>query len=206
MPEFVLMPAPVTTTTLRDFSRASAMSCSSSVESGDTCCVGIAPVRGRPERDGFCLSLFLSRPRRRLKAQRVYGGARSLRPVEEVGLPRRRGRKRTTWTSGWVGRFWAQFVGHLLYGKRTGSSSPGSPCFGVSSSRGRRRGLRRRQYKGLVAWRALRARRLTYCLDARCSFVCAPYCSSLQRDCRCSTPSPVSAARRVARGWGGQWR
>ena len=42
MPELVLMPAPVTTTTLRDLSKESATSCSSSAQAGSICCVGMA--------------------------------------------------------------------------------------------------------------------------------------------------------------------
>lgn len=41
MPELVLMPAPVTTTTFLDFDRQSAMSWSKSPDSGVTCAVGI---------------------------------------------------------------------------------------------------------------------------------------------------------------------
>lgn len=41
IPQFVLIPAPVTTTTFRDLPKVSAMSCSSSSESGVTLIVGI---------------------------------------------------------------------------------------------------------------------------------------------------------------------
>ena len=48
MPEFVLIPAPVTTTTLRALSNAFAISWSESPDSGWTCCVGISAV-GAPQ-------------------------------------------------------------------------------------------------------------------------------------------------------------
>jgi len=41
IPQFVLIPAPVTTTTFRDFPKVSAMNCSSSSEFGETLIVGI---------------------------------------------------------------------------------------------------------------------------------------------------------------------
>jgi hypothetical protein len=46
IPELVLMPAPVMTTTLRDFHSAFAMSCSNGSQPGSTCVVGI--VMSRP--------------------------------------------------------------------------------------------------------------------------------------------------------------
>jgi hypothetical protein len=45
MPELVLMPAPVMTTTLRDFHSAFAMSCSNGSQPGSTCVVGIVASR-----------------------------------------------------------------------------------------------------------------------------------------------------------------
>jgi hypothetical protein len=53
IPQFVLIPAPVTTTTLRDFPKSSAICCRSRAQPAVTCCVGIVKIHS------FYLSFLL---------------------------------------------------------------------------------------------------------------------------------------------------
>jgi len=58
IPQFVLIPAPVTTMTFFDFPSTSAISCSSRAEPGETLMVGIVPSATKPFSlaDLFCRS------------------------------------------------------------------------------------------------------------------------------------------------------